>query len=100
MFSSGKHALGICDICGFEYKLKELREVYQSRRQTGLKACPTCWDPSHPQLDVGRIRVLDPEALRNPRTDVGEYPSMRALRLPMPKIRDKVWVGQVQVEVT
>ena len=69
MFASGKWALGICDICGFEYKLKDLREVIERLKKTGLKACPTCWEEDHPQNLQGTFKVTDPQALRDPRPD-------------------------------
>ena len=31
--------------------------------------CPECWDPDHPQLQLGMYPVDDPQALRNPRPD-------------------------------
>ena len=44
-FAVGKHALAHCDRCGFRYKLLELRKEWN-----GLKTCPECYDPKHPQL--------------------------------------------------
>jgi len=35
--------------------------------------CPTCWDPDHPQLQLGMYPVEDPQALRNPRPDNTYY---------------------------
>jgi len=34
-----------------------------------LLVCPECWDPDHPQLQLGMWPVDDPQALRNPRPD-------------------------------
>lgn len=31
--------------------------------------CPECWEPDHPQLQLGMYPVDDPQALRNPRRD-------------------------------
>jgi len=43
-YASAKHAIGICDRCGFEYKLKELRwEIYDQHR-TGYRVCYECFD--------------------------------------------------------
>jgi len=49
-FASSQRALGICDVCGFQYKLRELRNVFVKRRDTNIKACPECWDPDQPQF--------------------------------------------------
>ena len=68
-FASSQRALGICDVCGFQYKLRELRNVFVKRRDTNIKACPECWDPDQPQLQLGMYVIEDPQALRNPRPD-------------------------------
>lgn len=70
-FASGRHALGDCDVCGGTYRLRELREVYVKLKKTNLLACPDCWDPDHPQLQQGMYPIYDPQALRNPRPDLG-----------------------------
>ena len=70
-FATGKYALGICDVCGFQYKLLSLKEVINNEQPTGMLACKTCWDPDHPQNMQGKYPVFDPEALRNPRPDTG-----------------------------
>ena len=36
-FASGKKALAICDICGFQYKLRELRNLVKKNKITELK---------------------------------------------------------------
>ena len=68
-FASSKNALAICDVCGFQYKLRQLKVLVQKGVPTNLKACPTCWNPDHPQLKLGMYPVDDPQALRNPRPD-------------------------------
>ena len=68
-YASGKRAHGYCDQCGFRYQLSALREEYVQGRPTGIRACPTCYDPDHPQNWLGRTPVDDPQALRNPRPD-------------------------------
>lgn len=60
-YASAKYAKGICDRCGFEYKLLQLKEEWN-----GLKTCPSCYEPKHPQLDP-LPHVIDPEALYEPR---------------------------------
>jgi len=34
-----------------------------------LLVCNRCWDPDHPQLQLGMYPVDDPQGLRNPRPD-------------------------------
>lgn len=68
-FASGRHARGVCDVCGQTFKLKQLKAVVERGRVTGVKACPDCWDEDHPQNYVGRYVFTDPQALRDPRPD-------------------------------
>lgn len=79
-FASGKRAHGFCDVCGFRYQLSELRENFVRGRPTGVKACPSCNDPDHPQNWLGSTPVDDPQALRNPRPDS----ALAASREPAP----------------
>jgi hypothetical protein len=72
-FASSQKALGVCDVCGFTYKLRELRNVYKKGRDTNIKSCPECWDGDHPQLKLGEFPVNDPQALRDPRPDSNQY---------------------------
>ena len=60
-YALGKYAKAICDRCGFEYKLSALKEEWN-----GLKTCPECFEPKHPQLEP-LPHVIDPEALYKPR---------------------------------
>jgi hypothetical protein len=78
-FASEKYALGLCDVCGFQYKLRELQTTIRKGEVTNIKACPTCWDPDQPQLKLGEFRVDDPQALRDPRPDSAEKDASRAL---------------------
>ncbi len=70
-FASGRHALGICDRCGWEYPLNDLIDQVRAGLETGLLVCSECDDADNPQLLLGRLRFDDPEALRNPRPDTG-----------------------------
>ena len=70
-FSSGKHALGICDMCGFQFKLNRLKPLVRNRKTTEILVCQECWEADHPQNELGRYPVEDPQALRNPRPDIG-----------------------------
>lgn len=67
MYASGKHAKGICDRCGLTFKLHELRKEIQDSRLQGLKVCPSCFDPDHPQWKVAT--AVDHEGLYEPRPD-------------------------------
>ena len=68
-FSSGKHAIAECDRCGQRFKLKTLKTEIVKTKEYNLMVCPACWDPDHPQLQLGMFPVDDPQALRNPRPD-------------------------------
>ena len=68
-FASTKRAIAECDICGLQYKLRELKNLVRKGKDTNLKACPTCWNPDHPQLKLGEFPVDDPQAIRDPRPD-------------------------------
>lgn len=71
-YAVGKKALGICDRCGFTYKLKELKYEVQDEKRTGSRICPNCFDPDQPQYQVGRLNTADNIALYNPRPDSNE----------------------------
>ena len=68
-FASGKWAIAECDRCGQRYKLKQLRTEIIKTKNYNLLVCPECWDPDHPQLQLGMYPVDDPQAVRNPRKD-------------------------------
>lgn len=63
----------MCDVCGFQYKLKELRNLVIKTKVTNILACPTCWVPDQPQLMLGTFPIEDPQALRNPRPDTSYF---------------------------
>jgi len=44
-YAVGKYAQAICDRCGQQYYLKELKKEW-----TGMKVCQECYEPKHPQL--------------------------------------------------
>lgn len=74
-FASGKHAIAECDRCGQRYRLKELKREVIKTKTYNLLVCPTCWDPDHPQLQLGMYPVDDPQGLRDPRRDLSYYQS-------------------------
>ena len=72
-YASGKNAIAECDRCGQRFKLKILKTEIIKTKEYNLLVCPECWDPDHPQLQLGMYPVDDPQALRNPRTDTTYY---------------------------
>ena len=68
-FASGKFAIAQCDRCNFRYKLKELRTEVIKTKPYKVRVCKSCWDPDHPQLQLGMYPVNDPQAVRDPRPD-------------------------------
>jgi hypothetical protein len=105
-FASAKKALGVCDICGFTYRLRELKNLIVKNRDTNMKACPECWNPDQPQLMLGSFPVDDPQALRNPRPDSNQYAASRAQIIPVRSAVDSGgtvgtgFIGQVTVQIT
>lgn len=74
-FASGKRAIAECDICGQRFKLRQLKRLTIKTKNTNILACPECWNPDHPQLQLGMYPVDDPQSLRNPRPDNSYYQS-------------------------
>lgn len=74
-FAIGKKAIAECDRCGQQFQLKKLKEEIIKTKRYQLLVCPECWDPDHPQLQLGMYPVDDPQALRNPRRDTTYYTS-------------------------
>ena len=79
-FASGQKALAICDICGFQYRLRELKNLVIKNKITELKACPECWNPDQPQNRLGEFPVNDPQAIRDPRPDFAGLESSRDIQ--------------------
>ena len=69
-FASGKYSISQCDRCGFRYKLKQLKFEVIKTKLYQLKVCEECWDPDHPQLQLGMYPVNDAQGVREPRPDV------------------------------
>lgn len=68
-FASGRIAIAMCDICGFRFRLRDLKEQVIKTKRVNILACRECWSPDHPQLQLGMYPVDDPQAIRNPRND-------------------------------
>lgn len=69
-YALGKRSLAICDRCGGRAKYVELRTQVVNGLKTGLKVCSDCLDVDHPQLRLNRIRIDDPQALRDARPEI------------------------------
>ena len=74
-FASSQKVNALWDVCGFQYKLRELRNLFVKGRDTNVKACRECWSPDQPQLRLGEFPVNDPQAVRDPRPDQSLGPS-------------------------
>jgi len=74
-YASGKNSIAMCDRCGQQYKLTELRKLTIKTKQVSIKVCPECWEPDQPQLQLGMYPVYDPQAVREPRPDITYYQS-------------------------
>ena len=68
-FASGKKAIAICDRCGFQFRLKELKALVIKTKNVNILVCDECWEPDQPQLQLGMYPVDDPQGLRDPRPD-------------------------------
>jgi len=99
-FASGKNALAECDVCGFQYRLRQLKPLVIKAVVTGIKACPECWNPDQPQLMLGVFPVSDPQAIRDPRPDFTGYPQSRAHIEPVDPIVAFGHIGLVTIVIT
>jgi len=72
-FANGARAFGFCDVCGFRFDLKRLKKLVVKTKEVSIKACPQCWTPDQPQLQLGMYPVDDPQALRDPRPDTNTW---------------------------
>jgi hypothetical protein len=100
-FATGRRALGICDVCGWQYKLSILKPNIVKGRITQVLACPQCQDPDHPQLFVGEVPIEDPQALFNARP-VSNLAVERAMKVPPLFVMGPLtgMIGRVQVVIT
>ena len=74
-YASAKNSISQCDRCGFRFKLKQLKSLVIKTKNVNILVCPECWEPDQPQLSLGLYPVNDPQAVRNPRPDLGYYQS-------------------------
>ena len=91
-FSSGKNSIAECDRCGFRFKLTQLRKEIIKTKNYNLLVCRACWDPDHPQLQLGMYPVDDPQGVRDPRPDLSYVQSgTNYLGMPSEGSRDIQW---------
>jgi hypothetical protein len=73
-FSSGKYAHGFCDRCGIRVdELNSMKNQPRDQMPTGIMVCSECLDIDHPQLQLGKLPISDPQALRLARPDTTYY---------------------------
>lgn len=65
----GKRVPGICDRCGMQYLLKTLKSEFIRGSRVGNRVCESCWDADHPQNFQGKVKVYDPQSVRDPRPE-------------------------------
>jgi hypothetical protein len=96
-------ALGLCDRCGFSGKLNRLKAEIYDERPNGLLVCDACLDVDNPQLQLGRLKVNDPQSLLDPRPDTG-IPGSTGLFgwMPIgnPLTNIQCFVGDITVVIT
>jgi hypothetical protein len=74
-YAQGKHALGVCDRCGWAYKYLQLRMEW-----TGFKVCPESLhqprpEVSLPQSQLGAIITTSPTFTTSAGVNVGALPA-------------------------
>lgn len=74
-YASAKNSIAQCDRCGFRFKLRQLKSLTIKTKNVNILVCPDCWENDHPQLKLGMYPIDDPQAIRNPRPDLGYYQS-------------------------
>jgi hypothetical protein len=40
-YTTNKNAIADCDVCGFQYKLKQLKSLFVRKTKTNILACPS-----------------------------------------------------------
>tara|TARA_R110002020_G_scaffold187208_1_gene385423 strand:- start:327 stop:671 length:345 start_codon:yes stop_codon:yes gene_type:complete len=68
-YASGKHAFGFCDRTGFRYPKHQLVKQIENQRPNGLLVGYDVVDQDQPQLQLGKLNMDDPQAIRDARPD-------------------------------
>lgn len=96
---------GLCDRCGLRYPLRDLKFEFLLGRSTGMRVCPKCLDPSHPQLDTRNVRTDDKQSVKDSRSDKSELAASRAMfafnpvGTPLTSTAE-TYIGRVTVRIT
>jgi|TARA_Y100000034_G_C6782865_1_gene350041 hypothetical protein len=77
-FASGKYAKAVCDRSGRVVDYRDLVPQYVNGRKTGLLVAKDEVDEDHPQHQVGKFVVFDPQALKDARPDTDADPPAEA----------------------
>lgn len=78
-YAKGSRALGVCDRCGFAFRLNSLHFQQVEGRLTTLKVCPGCTDIDNEQWTLRYVDLSDNQNLREPRPETAEAPDGAAL---------------------
>ena len=62
-----RRTLGVCDRCGLEHKLRDLKHEVYARKRNGLRVCSDCFDGDHPRNIPYEGRYDDPAPVTDPR---------------------------------
>ncbi len=76
-YAKGRYAFGFCDKTGFRYPLSDLVPEFKNGTKTGFLVGRDVVDPDQPQNFLGRLKIFDPQSIRNPRPDTSEAESRR-----------------------
>lgn len=71
-YARGSKAFGFCDLTGFRYPLNELVWEIRNGRRSGFRVGKDVVDPDQPQNFIGRLKINDPQSLRDPRPDTSQ----------------------------
>ena len=102
-YAKAKYAFGFCDKTGFRYPLKDLVPEYNNGVKTGFLVGRDVVDPDQPQNFLGRLKINDPQSLRNPRPDTSLLASRAIVGFnPVgnPAIIATGFVGRVTITIT
>ena len=102
-YAKGKYAFGFCDKTGFRYPLADLVPEFKNGVKTGFLVGRDVVDPDQPQNFLGRVKINDPQSLRDPRPDAA-FAVSRGLFGFNPVWNDlqfmKAEVGTVTINIT
>ena len=80
------------------YRLTTLRDEYWAGRPRGVLVCRTCADEDHPQLMLGKVRIQDPEGLKDPRPNFGEGRGVFGFN-PILGMESRLTLGSIYVRI-